>query len=416
MSARPALRASGSSRLSTRYCLSADSIEAGALLEELAQIIVIERRHGRSPGNSRTTFGAICSSGSTAEHMPASATAPGMPQTTLVASSCAITLPPAATMSARAAHAVGAHAGQDQRQDPAAPDLGGGGEQRIDRRLAEIAPAARRRARSTGAVAAHHAHVPAAGREIDAAGMTGSPSMASCAGRRLARARCSARMVVKVGGMCWVISTGARRSRRRAGHQRRSAPAGRRSRRRSAARAARRAERPQLERPQLGGRGASSARCARPHEPARAGAAGAAQAAGDADAGGARAPSARIFSISSCRKVSAVVTSRVALRLRNVVGGAERQRLELTSALRRVSVEAMMTTRSRFFASSCGSAEMPSSSGISMSSTATSGSMRSIWSTASQPGAQRGRRPHARLGIDPARDQAADRRPSRRPP
>ena len=33
--------------------------EAGALLEALAQEIVIERRHERSPENSRMTFGAI---------------------------------------------------------------------------------------------------------------------------------------------------------------------------------------------------------------------------------------------------------------------------------------------------------------------------------------------------------------------
>src|SRR3954462_5687337 len=45
----------------------------------------------------------------------------------------------------------------------------------------------------------------------------------------------------------------------------------------------------------------------------------------------------------------------------------------------------MMMTRSRFFARSCGSAEIPSSSGISISSTATSGLMRSIWLTASSP-------------------------------
>src|SRR5579863_3674711 len=45
----------------------------------------------------------------------------------------------------------------------------------------------------------------------------------------------------------------------------------------------------------------------------------------------------------------------------------------------------MMITRFRFLASSFGSAEMPSSSGISMSSTATSGLMRSIWLTASSP-------------------------------
>src|SRR6516225_6244200 len=45
----------------------------------------------------------------------------------------------------------------------------------------------------------------------------------------------------------------------------------------------------------------------------------------------------------------------------------------------------MMMTRLRFLASSSGKAEMPSSSGISMSSTATSGLMRSIWLTASRP-------------------------------
>src|SRR5262249_27371482 len=34
--------------------------------------------------------------------------------------------------------------------------------------------------------------------------------MASRVGRLLARAKCSARIVVKVGGMCWVIRIGAR--------------------------------------------------------------------------------------------------------------------------------------------------------------------------------------------------------------
>ena len=36
----------------------------------------------------------------------------------------------------------------------------------------------------------------------------GSPSTASCAGRSADRRRCSARIVVNIGGMCWVISTG----------------------------------------------------------------------------------------------------------------------------------------------------------------------------------------------------------------
>ena len=59
--------------------------------------------------------------------------------------------------------------------------------------------------------------------------------------------------------------------------------------------------------------------------------------------------------------------------------------VKLISALRRVRVEAMIMMRLRFFASSSGSAEMPSSSGISISSTATSGLTRSSWLTASRP-------------------------------
>src|SRR5258708_1610364 len=71
--------------------------ETGARLQELAQIVVVLWRHERAPKNRRESFGAICSSGSTAEQTPAATAAPGMPQTTLVASSCAMTLPPALT-------------------------------------------------------------------------------------------------------------------------------------------------------------------------------------------------------------------------------------------------------------------------------------------------------------------------------
>src|SRR6188474_12530 len=74
--------------------------ETGARLEKPAQKFVIMGRHERAPRNSRDTFGAICSSGSTAEHTPAAIAAAGMPQTTLVASSWAMTLPPALTISA----------------------------------------------------------------------------------------------------------------------------------------------------------------------------------------------------------------------------------------------------------------------------------------------------------------------------
>src|SRR5471032_2677721 len=73
--------------------------QAGALAQEFAQIFVIERRHEQSPLTRRTTLDAISSSGSTAEHCPLCAAEPGMPHTTLDASSCAMTLPPPAAMS-----------------------------------------------------------------------------------------------------------------------------------------------------------------------------------------------------------------------------------------------------------------------------------------------------------------------------
>src|SRR6516162_25088 len=73
--------------------------ETRALLQAAPQIVVIERGHGRTPANSRNIFGAISGSGNTAEHRPACATERGMPQTTQVASSWAMTLPPLATIS-----------------------------------------------------------------------------------------------------------------------------------------------------------------------------------------------------------------------------------------------------------------------------------------------------------------------------
>src|SRR3954468_3533042 len=74
-------------------------VQTGALFQQPAQILVIDRRHARSPENNRTSLGAICSSGSTAAQIPAWAAAPGIPHTTLEASSWAMTLPPAATIS-----------------------------------------------------------------------------------------------------------------------------------------------------------------------------------------------------------------------------------------------------------------------------------------------------------------------------
>ena len=71
--------------------------------------------------------------------------------------------------------------------------------------------------------------------------------------------------------------------------------------------------------------------------------------------------------------------------------------------------------RLRFFASSCGSAEMPSRSGISMSSTATSGLMRSIWLTASSPVRSELRPAYPAPRRSSARSCRGSRRSCRRP-
>src|SRR5262249_32324441 len=79
--------------------LFAGEREARLVLEQFAKEIVVEGAHVRSPAKIRKSLGAMSSSGSTAEQAPAWAAEPGMPQTMLVASSWAITLPPAAAIS-----------------------------------------------------------------------------------------------------------------------------------------------------------------------------------------------------------------------------------------------------------------------------------------------------------------------------
>ena len=134
-----------------------------------------------------------------------------MPQTTLLASSCAITLPPAATMSAAPCSAVRSHAGEDQRQAGRSPDRRRRGKQRVHRRLAEIDEVAVVE-RDPGCRAARAPPACDGRRERRrrARHYTGSPCCASRTARLLARARCSAKIVVNVGGMCCVMRTGAR--------------------------------------------------------------------------------------------------------------------------------------------------------------------------------------------------------------
>src|SRR5690606_32706600 len=71
--------------------------EAGALIEHLLQIVELGGIHFPSPPAIRMIAGPICCSGRISLHRPACATAPGIPQTTLVSRSCASTCPPACT-------------------------------------------------------------------------------------------------------------------------------------------------------------------------------------------------------------------------------------------------------------------------------------------------------------------------------
>src|SRR5690606_21448365 len=73
--------------------------QARALLQELADEVEVVAGHPCLP-KARMTADAMSGSGRTWQHNPACATVPGMPQTMLVASSCAMMPPPAATMSA----------------------------------------------------------------------------------------------------------------------------------------------------------------------------------------------------------------------------------------------------------------------------------------------------------------------------
>ena len=117
---------------------------------------LIERQHGRADAG----IGA----------------APGMPHTTLVASSCAITAAGGDEVLGRACRRSPCR--QDHRQDAALPDIDRAREQRIDRGLAKFTGGPSSSDRDIHAVA-HDAHVAAARGEIDLPGLTVSPSTAS---------------------------------------------------------------------------------------------------------------------------------------------------------------------------------------------------------------------------------------------
>ena len=135
--------------------------------------------------------------------------------------------------------------------------------------------------------------------------------------------------------------------------QSRSAPAVRRSKRRSAGpRGSRGCERSQL---MMTARGAWATMCGRPMRSAsgrgkarrrrRRGRWRDRREVRDGMAPARRPPSWRIFSISRAGSSREVMTAALRFRLRHAIERAERQRLQLISALRRVSVDAMMMAR-----------------------------------------------------------------------
>ena len=148
-SAMPSCRAIGSSRASTRYSLPGWSTIALSLCtsartqSKLVAVRVIAclrqavRRRGLTPARWRVMASGMRSSGRISSARPACAIAPGMPQTTEVASSCTRTVPPAARTAAAPA-AVGAHAGQHDGQNRAVVGGRGRAEQGVHRRAAEV--------------------------------------------------------------------------------------------------------------------------------------------------------------------------------------------------------------------------------------------------------------------------------------
>ena len=158
---------------------------------------------------ARAAFGAMRGSGSTAWHRPAWATAPGMPQTTLVASSCATALPPASItrrVPASPSCPMPVSIATSTRPSHAAAALRSIGS--TDGRQKFSGGSVRRDAPASPPRAAFDQQMAVAGREIDAAGP-----------QRLAVLRLGTRQPAELGdvlgqhrrevaGMCCVSTTG----------------------------------------------------------------------------------------------------------------------------------------------------------------------------------------------------------------
>ena len=150
------------------------------------------------------------------------ATAPGIPQTVLVGSSWASTVPPCSRMMRQPLMSVRAHAGEHDGEDAGAVDFGRGTEEDIDGGAAVILKRALgevQRGRSAGMRGGEHLQVPVAAGDVDGSGADGVALGASRTRRRQRPLRRSAKRRVKSSGMCCTMSTGKRKARGKRGKQ-----------------------------------------------------------------------------------------------------------------------------------------------------------------------------------------------------
>ena len=204
--------------------LAALQHDGGALPHHGADVLEVVRREAhdrdhppaptavRPRATRRVMALATAVTGRTSGVRPAWTTAPGMPQTTEVASSWTTTEPPASTMRAAPRGAVRPHAGQDDGQHAAAVHLGGRAEQDVDGGAAVVL---RRPLVEGGEDAVRVGLEP----DVEVAGSDQDPTgLDAVAVLRLGhRERGSCRPgawrtgAVKIGGMCCTTTTGTGR-------------------------------------------------------------------------------------------------------------------------------------------------------------------------------------------------------------
>jgi len=128
---------------STRYCLSERQVQSGALFRSLRKKLIVQRRHERSPENTRpvSVRSDERQNGAQIPHRSRARHAPDHARSFVLA----ITLPPAATISCRRAP-VRAHAVSTTARTPPCQTLIAEPEQRVDGGLQKLTggPSSRR--------------------------------------------------------------------------------------------------------------------------------------------------------------------------------------------------------------------------------------------------------------------------------